>query len=269
MFTFRGSTALVTGASKGLGAAFAASLAARGVNLVLVARSEEALSALAHQLERQYAVRAIALAADLAQPQEAQRIGAELAQRQIDVDLLINNAGYGLSGSFLANPPAKELGQIALNVDALLSLTHLFGNRMAARRRGGIINVASNAAFQAVPYQATYSASKAFVLHFTEAIAYEMRTQGIQVMASCPGPTATGFFEEMQTSMPARQMDSSASVAESTLRAFERGDTVAYPGRAGVRAGALLAQLLPRSIVMRLAAAASKKMGLHEARRAD
>src|SRR5476649_91357 len=107
MFTFRGSTALVTGASKGLGAAFAASLAARGVNLVLVARSQEALSALAQQLERQYAVRAIALAADLAQPQEAQRIAAELAQRQIDVDLLINNAGYGLSGSFLANPPAK------------------------------------------------------------------------------------------------------------------------------------------------------------------
>lgn len=267
MFSFHGSTALITGASKGLGEAFAESLAARGANLVLVARSQQALTALAQRLEKKYSIQAVAISADLADPAEGERIVAELARRKLDVDLLINNAGYGVSGGFLSNPLDKELGQVTLNVGALLSLTHLFGQQMAKHGRGGIINIASNASFQAVPYQATYAASKAFVLHFTEAIAHELREHGVQVMASCPGPTATSFFEEMQTSMPAGDMDSSTSVAENTLKAFERGEIVAYPGRASVRLLALVAQLLPRSWIRKIAAAASRKMGLHEERR--
>jgi short-subunit dehydrogenase len=266
MLKLRGSTALVTGASKGLGAAFAHALAARGVNLVLVARSQESLEALAKELEYEYPIKAVALTADLAQAGEAQRIVRELEQRIIQVDLLINNAGYGLSGSFVNNVHEDELGQVALNVQALMSLTHFFGKQMSQRGQGGIINVASNASFQPVPYQATYAATKAFVLSFTEAIAYELGERGVQVMASCPGPTATSFFDTMPTSMQIGQMDSSESVAVNTLNAFERGERVAYPGRASVRLMAVVAQLFPRAAVLKLAAAASKKMGLHVGR---
>lgn len=253
---------LVTGASKGLGASFAQSLAARGANLVLVARSSDALTVLASELERAHRVQVTTISADLSGPDEVTRVDKLLEQQGIDIDILINNAGYGLSGDFLSNPCEQELGQVALNVNALMSMTHVFGNRMASRQRGGIINVASNASFQAVPYQATYAATKAFVLHFTEAIAYELAEKGVQVMASCPGPTATSFFDQMHSSMTAAQMDSSASVAENTLNAFARGQRVAYPGRASVRVGALAAQLLPRKTVLAIAAAASRKMGL-------
>lgn len=264
MFTYRGSTALITGASKGLGEVFAESLAARGMNLVLVARSISALQALAERLSDKYGIQCIALSVDLADPVGPRQIADELERRGINVDLLVNNAGLGLSGSFLSHDLKQEQAEIEVNVRALVALTHHFGTAMAAGGKGGIINVASNASFQPLPYMATYAGTKAFVLHFSEAIHRELADKGVHVMATCPGPTATSFFEGTSTNMAPKNMDSSESVVRRTLEAFEQKRAVAYPGRMSVRLASWLPRLLPRSLVVRIAAIETAKMGLHD-----
>lgn len=263
MFSYVGSTALITGASRGLGEAFAEQLAARGMNLVLVARSLDALEELAMRLSDKYAVQCVALSADLGDADVADRISAEVEGRGIQVDLLVNNAGLGLSGQFLSQDSGLERAEIQVNVQALVSLTHVFGRGMRQRRMGGIINVASNAAFQPVPAMATYAATKSFVLHFSEALSYELAPEGVHVMAACPGPTATHFFAGTATHLTAEELDSAESVVRKTLDAFDRGETVAYPGRLTVRLGMLLSRLLPRSVVVSIAGSATRKMGLH------
>jgi len=267
-FRYRGSTALVTGASKGLGKVFAEVLASRGMNVVLVARSKDLLCAQAQSLSEKYGIRALAIGADLGSPRAPFDIQTELARQDIEIDLLINNAGFGLSGSFLSHDLKQEETQIQVNVQALMALTHIIGRSMAARGRGGIINLASNSSFQPLPYMAGYAATKAFVLYFSEAIQHELAAKGVHVMASCPGPTATSFFEGTSTSMSSRDFDSSLSVVEKTLESFDRGKSVAYPGRASVRAATWLSRFLPRSLVVRIAAMATGKMGLHSPRRA-
>jgi short-subunit dehydrogenase len=262
MFAYRGSTALITGASKGLGVAFARQLAGRGMDLVLAARSIDALRQLADTLSAQHAVRCVALQTDLAAADAVTRLAAELDRLQIEVDLLVNNAGLGLPGDFLSHDLAAELASIQVNVQALVGLSHRLGSRMAARGRGGIINVSSNAAFQPLPHMATYGAAKTFVLHFTEALALELKARGVQVMAVCPGPTATSFFAGTAIKMKDQAFDSAELVARRTLCAFDRGDAVAYPGRFGMRIAILLPRLLPRNLVARAAAAAAAGMGL-------
>jgi short-subunit dehydrogenase len=264
MFVYSGSTALVTGASKGLGEVFADALAARAMNLVLVARSVAALQGLAERLTAKYDVRCVALNADLADPNDVSQIGPELERRGIQIDLLINNAGLGLTGSFLAHDITKEQAAIQVNVQALVALTHQFGRSMAIRGRGGIINLSSNSAFQPLPHMATYAAAKAFVLYFSEAVQHELKDRGVRVMAACPGPTATSFFDGTETALSAKDMDSSEMVIREILRAFDRGNAVAYPGRLSVRAATWLPRLLPRSLIVRIAAMATEKMGLHD-----
>lgn len=264
MFDYSGSTALVTGASKGLGVAFAEALAKRGMNLVLVARSTDKLNVLSTRLYAKYKVRITTLSIDLADPSSPQAIAEELKRGGIQVDLLVNNAGLGLSGEFLSHHPKQEQAEIEVNVQALVALTHYFGKAMAARGKGGIINVASNASFQPLPYMATYAASKAFVLHFSEAIGHELAGRGIHVMATCPGPTATSFFDDTSTHMSPKDMDSSESVVRRTLEAFDRRRAVAYPGRIGVRIASWLPRLLPRALVARIGGMATVKMGLHD-----
>ena len=148
MFTYEGSTALITGASKGLGVTFAEELARRGADLVLIARSKDALQTLVARLTGQYGVRCYVIAADLADPRTVDDIYAELAEQGVQIDLLINNAGLGLSGHFLDHDHAKEQASIQVNIQALVGLSHRFGRAMSARGRGGIINIASNSAFQ-------------------------------------------------------------------------------------------------------------------------
>lgn len=264
MFDYSGSTALVTGASKGLGAVFAEALAERGMNLVLVARSTNELDALSTRLYAKYKVQSTILSIDLADPSGPQTIAEELERRGILVDLLVNNAGFGLSGEFLSHDPKQEEAEIEVNVQALVALTHYFGKAMVARGRGGIINVASNASFQPLPYMATYAATKAFVLHFSEAIHHELSGKGVQVMATCPGPTATSFFDGTSTRMSPKNMDSSDLVVRQTLKAFDQGRAVAYPGRISVRLVSLLPRLLPRALVVRIAGMETTKMGLHD-----
>lgn len=263
MFSYRGSTALVTGASKGIGEAFAEQLAARGMNLVLVARSLDALERLAKRLTDKYGVKCVALNADLANPDATHWIATELEHRGIRVDLLVNNARLGLSGSFLSHELKEEQAEIQVNVQALVSLTYLFGRGMKNRRKGGIINIASNASFQPLPTMASYAATKAFVLHFSEALSHELAGDGVHVMAACPGPTATNFFAGTTTNMSAKDMDSSESVVQKTLDAFDHGKKVAYPTRMSVRLGTLLPRFLPRALVTKLAGMATKNMGLH------
>ena len=259
----KSSYALITGASTGLGKIFAEALAARGMNVVLVARSQDALTALAERIEKRYAVQAISISADLTNRDAPRQIKAELDRKNIEVDLLINNAGLGLSGNFLSHDLQKEEAEIQVNVQSLVALSHLFGNAMAARGKGGIINIASNASFQPLPYMATYAATKAFALSFSEALQYELADKGVHVMASCPGPTATSFFEGTSTNLLAKDLDSSESVVQNTLKAFEQMKTVTYPGRASVRVASWISRLLPRASVVRLAARASTKMGLN------
>src|SRR5712671_5585947 len=217
MFNYRGSTALVTGASKGIGQAFAEHLAARGMNLVLVARSLDALERLAKRLSDKYGGKYVALKADLADPDITNWIATELERRGIQVDLLVNNAGLGLSGSFLSHEPKQKQAEIQVNVQSLVSLTYVFGRGMKDRRKGGIINIASNASFQPLPAMATYAATKAFVLHFSEALNYELAGHGVHVMAVCPGPTATSFFDGTTTKLSSKDLDTSESVVQKSL----------------------------------------------------
>jgi short-subunit dehydrogenase len=262
MFTYEGSTALITGASKGLGVVFAEELATRGADLVLIARSKDALQTLAARLAAQHGVQCYVIAADLAAPRAVDDIFAALAEQSLQVDLLINNAGLGLSGRFLNHDHSQEQASIQVNVQALVGLSHRFGQAMSARGRGGIINIASNAAFQPLPYMATYAASKAFVLHFGEALQHELRDTGVRVMTACPGPTATSFFEGTPTTMSDRSFDTAETVVGAILRAFDQGKAVAYPGRPSVRFATWLPRLLPRGLIVRLAAMATVKMGL-------
>jgi len=264
MFDYSGSTALVTGASKGLGAAFAEALAQRGMNLVLVARSTGELNALSMRLYAKYKVQRTVISIDLADPSSPRKIAEELERRGIHVNLIVNNAGIGLSGKFLSHDSKQQQAEVEVNIQALVALTHHFGKAMVARGKGGIINVASNASFQPVPYMATYAATKAFVLHFSEAIRHELVGSGVQVMATCPGPTATSFFDGSSTHMSPNDMDSSESVVRGTLRAFDQERAVAYPGRRSVRLASLLPRLLPRTLVASIAGNAIAKMGLDD-----
>jgi len=194
MFAYRDSTALITGASKGLGAAFAKELASRGMNLVLVARSIDTLHDLADSLGAQYGVRCVVLQADLATSDAVKRIVTELGSLDLKIDLLINNAGLGLTGDFLSHDLAEELASIQVNVQALVGLSHALGAKMVSRGTGGIINLASNSAFQPLPHMATYAAAKAFVLHFSEALKFELRGRGVQVMAVLPRADGDEFL---------------------------------------------------------------------------
>src|SRR4026207_643301 len=175
-------TTLITGASTGIGAAFARKLAARGRNVLLVARSEDKLIALCNELGRLTSIRAQYLALDLRQPDAAAQLFEETTKRELEIDMLINNAGFGSMGDFSKLDLESELEMIQLNVRAIVDLTHRFLPPMRERKSGTIINVASTAAFQAVPYMATYAATKAFVLSFSEALSEENRAHGIQVM---------------------------------------------------------------------------------------
>ncbi len=186
-------TALITGASGGIGKAFAQIFAKNRYNLVLVARSEEKLNRIAKELENQYKIKAIILVKDLSKPDTASKIYANIKERGIIIDTLINNAGFGDFGAFADEDLKKVTEMIHLNITTLTEMTSLFIKDMKARNSGKILNIASTAAFQPLPRFAVYAATKAYVLHFTEALHYELKDTNIKISALCPGPTSTGF----------------------------------------------------------------------------
>src|SRR5512134_3252055 len=189
MSELRGRWALVTGASSGIGADFARELAARGMHLVLVARREERLRALAEELERAHGVRTRVIAADLAKPDAPRALHERLRGEGVAVDVLVNNAGFGVYGAFLDVPWEREREMIELDVVALLHLTKLFARDMRERGFGRVLEVASIGAFQPSPTYAAYSAAKAFVQSFGEALACELRGSGVTVTTISPGVT--------------------------------------------------------------------------------
>jgi len=191
--TTGGRTALVTGASGGIGRALAELLAADGYDLVLVARQEEKLRDLADELAARHGTRSLVLALDLSRPDAPQAIADRVSAEGLDIDVLVNNAGFGGLGRFADRPLATDLAMIQVNVACLTALARLFLPGMLARQRGRILNVSSTAAFQPGPFMAVYYATKAYVQSFSEAVAAEVEGRGVTVTAFAPGPVRTGF----------------------------------------------------------------------------
>jgi short-subunit dehydrogenase len=245
--------ALVTGASAGLGVEFAKQLAGIGYDLVLVARRRERLDALAAELTAAHAALGVrVLAKDLADPDAAGEIDAVLTHAGIRIDLLVNNAGFGWIGTLARQDPHNAMGQIAVNISALVALTHALLPGMIERKRGGVINVASTASFQAVPNMAVYGATKAFVLSFTEAVHEEVRHTGVKVVALCPGATATEFFTVAGEGTKLGPLRTSADVVKTALRALDANTAVAVDGPAN-RIMASMSSLVPRALTRRIA----------------
>jgi short-subunit dehydrogenase len=225
------STTLITGASSGIGAAFARKLAARGRNLFLVSRSEEPLITLCNEIGRIGGIRAQYLPIDLRDPDAPRLLFEETKKRGLEVDMLINNAGFGSMGDFSRLDLKRELEMIDLNVKALVTLTQYFVGPMRQRKQGTIINVASTAGFQPVPFMSTYAATKAFVLAFSEALWDENRLHGVHVMALCPGVTETNFFAASQMDRPPmRSAQTPEEVVDAALRGLKRKKSVVVSG---------------------------------------
>jgi short-subunit dehydrogenase len=246
-----GRTALVTGASSGIGEAFARALRARGCRLVLAARREERLQALARELGGTDVV-----AVDLADPSGPERLHAEVARRGLGIDVLVNNAGVGDSAVFHEEPLSKALSMLDLNARAAMVLTRLYLGEMVGRRAGYIVNVVSTSAFQPDPYLAVYGATKAFLLSLTEAIQTEVEGTGVIVQALCPGLTATEFQKTAGTDRVLFDRTGSmapAAVADASLRGLERGRRRVVPGLSN-RLTAALVRFTPAWITRRTVA---------------
>jgi len=219
-----GQMALVTGGSGGIGLDLAECFAQNGYDLVLTARGEDALNTAAERLARQYGITATPIALDLGAVGGGSRLAEEIARRGLTVDVLVNNAGYGHAGALTSSDLDTQLGMIDLNDRALVELTYLYWDGMLARKRGGVLNVASTASFQPGPLMAVYYATKSYVLSFSEALHEETRGTGVTVTALCPGPTASGFqaAADMQLSplVANRKLPSAADVAAYGVKAM-------------------------------------------------
>ena len=246
---------LITGASSGIGEAFARRLAAEKHNLVLVARSEEKLHQLCDALMFEHKITAHYVAIDLTEFEADKRIFEETEKHGLEIDWLINNAGFGSMGDFANLELERELEMIGLNIMALVALTHRYLQQMRTRKRGTIINVSSTAGFQPLPFMATYAATKAFVTSFSEAIAEENRPHGIKVLALCPGATETNFFDAANIKEPVqvKGMQTPEEVVETGLNAVKKGKASAISGWANY-AVAHVATLVPNSLVTKMVA---------------
>ena len=253
--TGEGQTALITGASAGIGVDLAECFARQGYDLILTARSGPALSEVAERLSKAYGVRAATFPADLGAIDGGAKLAAAIGQQGLSVDVLVNNAGFGHAGGFAAEPAAPQLGMVDLNVRALTELTHIYWQSMLEKKRGGVLNVASTAAFQPGPFMAVYYASKAYVLSFSEALWEEARGTGVKVSCLCPGPTVSKFRERAGTDKTRLGKTSkamaSALVADMGYQAFEANRRVKVTGASNALTASLV-KFLPRSMILGL-----------------
>jgi short-subunit dehydrogenase len=249
-------TALITGASSGIGRGFAELFARDGWRPILVARSADGLNSLAEDLKARFAVDAVAIPVDLAQTGSAERLFEEIERRGIAVDALVNNAGFGTFGNFAELPLEDERQELQLNVVTLTELTKLFLKPMLLRKRGRILNVASTAAFQPGPLMTVYYASKAYVLSFSEALHEELRGSGVTMTCLCPGATQSGFQDRAKMSdstiVKGRRLPDAMSVAQAGYRAMLAGKRLVIPGALNVLT-AFLPRVSPRGAVVRIA----------------
>jgi short-subunit dehydrogenase len=253
-------TALITGASSGIGKALAIRFAEAGHDLILAARGVERMEALAAELKTRFPVTVTVIGADLEAPDGAARLHAEVTGRGLAVGILVNNAGYGIFGEFKDAELGPQLGMIQLNVVSLVTLSKLCLPGIIAAR-GKIMNVASTAAFQPGPYMAVYYATKAFVLFFSEALAAELEETGVTVTALCPGPTASGFQDKAAMNesrlVKGRKIPGADVVAKFGYAALMKGQRVAIPGLANWL-GAQGVRFSPRNVVTRMVKLISK-----------
>lgn len=252
-----GKWALVTGASSGIGAALAEELAFGGTNLVLTARRKDRLEELARRLATTYKIKTEVFPADLTDSNAPERIFAFTKEKGIEVDLLINNAGFGQHGEFHAVEKQRLLDMVQVNCSAVVHLTSLYLPEMVARRRGDVLILASTASFQAVPYISTYAATKAFDLLFAEGLAEEMKPYGIHVCALCPGTTESEFHAVAGQEKFFRKAETAKKVAHTGLKALAVGKSYVISGL-GNYLGAHGERLVPRRFVTRVAGAMFK-----------
>jgi uncharacterized protein len=253
-------TALITGASMGIGEEFAQQLAQKGYDLILVARSTDKLQAIAADLKNRHSIKAQVITADLTLPQACLKVFEQVQADGTAVDLLINNAGFGDYGEFSQSDGPKQTAMMQLNVQALVDLTHLVLPTMQARKSGTIINVASIAAFQSMPYLAVYAATKAFVLSFSTALWAETKDQGIHVQCLCPGATesnfdvVSGLDSAFANSKNTPKIATAASVVQESLSALDRKQVVVVTSGPTNRIIAGLGKMLPQEMVAMMTA---------------
>jgi short-subunit dehydrogenase len=249
--------ALVTGASAGIGSALARQLAAAGHGLVLVARRKPRLDALATELRDGYGVRAETIACDLSKAAPRGRLPGRIEKLGLAVRILVNNAGFATGGPFHEADPSRELEQVGVLVEAVVGLTSSFVPGMVDRRSGAVLNVASTAGMQPMPYSAGYSAAKAYVLAFSEAIHYELKGRGVSVTALCPGPVATDFWDiagwevtggqAFERALPGPAWISAEQAAQAGLDGLASGRRVVVPGLP-VRTAMLAGRYVPNAL---------------------
>ena len=250
----KGSTALITGASSGIGREFALQLAQRGCDLVIVARNIEALRALATHLQERYQVLVMAVQADLADQQSPETLYRRVAAAGVSVDILINNAGFNVYGSFLQTDLLEETRMIAVNFTSLVALSKLFGRDMAQRRRGAILSIGSTASFAPAPFASVYAATKAAVLSVSEALSEEFRGTGVTVTVLCPGPIDTEFARRAKmtnTKIFSGKLESAEAVARLGLAALQLGKGLAFTSLAD-RLQIFSMRFSPRQLIVKV-----------------
>ena len=252
--------ALITGASRGLGMAFARALAERHCNLVLVARSAEPLHALANELRQSTSVSVVAIQADLSFPGAGHVLAAQLSKDEIPIDLLVNNAGFGLRGEFRGLSIRRQLEMLRLNNEAIVELTCSLLPRMLERQQKGIINISSTAGFQPIPFASLYSATKAFLTAFSLALEQELRSAGVAVVTVCPGRLHKNQNQESEQRARGKWpgiYQSPDEVVEDALRVLANGGGLTVPGALN-KFSVFAQRFMPRSLVPRLVAKFSK-----------
>jgi uncharacterized protein len=250
-------TALVTGASLGIGAAFATELAKKNYDLILVARSQDKLEQLAGELSSQYQVKTEVIVQDLTAISAGQMVFDAVQAKGMTVDLLINNAGFGDYGAFSDRPLVKQMEMVQLNIAAVVQLTGLFLPAMQQKKNGAIINVSSIAAFQPIPYMSVYAASKAFILSFSEALWAENKERGVNILVTCPGPTESEFYDranfpDSAAVLSSMNIASSAKVVQETLQALEKKHSTVVAGGFTNQIIVNLPRLVPRDLLVNM-----------------
>lgn len=248
-------TALITGASSGIGEAFARELASRNNNLVLVARSQDKLEKLATELNSAYQIKTTVIPQDLTINAAGKVVFEAIQAQGLTIDTLINNAGFGDYGAFGDRPLSKMMEMVQLNITAVVELTGLFLPPMQERKNGTIINVSSIAGFQPLPYMSVYAATKAFVLNFSEALWAENRDFGVKVLAVCPGPTESEFYDRAEfpktaTTLKSMTLASSEKVVQESLKALNKGQSTVVTGGLGNQVIVNLPRLMPRDLLV-------------------
>ena len=250
-------TALITGASSGIGETFARELAAKKIDLVLVARSQDKLKSLATELSTKYDIKTEVISQDLTEPAAGQIVFDAVRAKGLVIDLLINNAGFGDYGAFGDRPLTKQIAMTQLNITAVVELTGLFLPQMQQRREGAILNISSIAGFQPIPYMSVYAATKAFILNYTEALWAENKDKdnNVRILVACPGPTESEFynradFPDSATGLNSMTMASAEKVVRQSLQALEKGQSTIVAGGFANQIIVNLPRFVPRDLLV-------------------